>query len=520
MLIVYLSEGCRPLRNNLDLPDNMLSCKVILQCISRRNFTQMRTISTLITIVVIFLLSILVTSAQQSRLIAYDEVLTGELDSQVYEQFYTFEGQAEETILIQMRATSEDPRLDSYLFLRDSEGNELAFDDDAGGNLNSLIGPYTLEESGVYTVVATRFMQAEGTSTGEYELSVVPADYEDVQTGDTVRVELDAVNNVAFYAFTTESAGLYEIRYGIVSGNAGTDLAIRNPQGDYITSISVDPNVPSNFTVMNLYAGARVNVVARSYTAYDQQGQPMEDEPVTVEFSLEYFQAELLNVETDQVQEISSTLADRESVDYYRFNAVVGQTLSIEGETDEGNIEVYVILPDGGMSFYGGTTYSENNMLVPPQIITQTGEFVLVVHRNIMPADVDDNSAVSYTLNQLLKETPRLEAGVAVEGTIDIARGLYESAHLYEGRSGETITIHLSNVDDYYQPSFSMEVAPQDMSADGQTSFYTNFSSSNAGSIQYDVRLPRDATYIIRIYDGFHQAEEQAGTYRLMLESN
>lgn len=500
----------------------MIGCKIALQHIFRRNFSHMRSISKLTIIIMVFLLFTMMTSAEASRHIAYDEAITGELDSQVYEQFYTFDGQAGDTILIQMRATSEDPRLDSYLYLRDAQGNELAVDDDAGGNLNSLIGPYMLEESGVYTIVATRFMQADGTSSGAYELSVILADYETIATDERVQVELDAINYVKFYTFTANEAGLYEVRYSLLSGEGGTELAMRNPQGDYITSISVDRNIGSNFVVMQLDAGQKVNILARHLTGYDGNGQVLEAmQAIELEFSIVAVETEPLSFDVNAPVSISSTLEGFRSVDYYSFNAVVGQTLSIIGSTtDDANIELYVVMLEGLMGFHGGTAYIDGDVIVPAQIITQTGEFSLVVHRNIIPADVDENEPINYSLMLTIGETPQLEPGVAVEGSVDTATGQYEDAYLYEGRAGETITFNLTHVDDNYEPAFSIELAPQDMMREGQNGFYANFGSSIGGNISYDVTLPRDATYIIRIYDGFYQPEDQPGTYRLLLESN
>ncbi|MEO1163893.1 MAG: PPC domain-containing protein, partial [Chloroflexota bacterium] len=96
-------------------------------------------------------------SAQDSTNLTYGDSATGQIDNETYEDFYTFEGNAGDTIIIMMTATDDAPnRLDSYLILRDAEGIQLAFDDDGAQNLNSRIGPFTLPEDRTYTIVATR----------------------------------------------------------------------------------------------------------------------------------------------------------------------------------------------------------------------------------------------------------------------------------------------------------------------------------------------------------------------------
>lgn len=59
-------------------------------------------------------------------------------------------------------------QFDSYLRLEDANGNNLAQDDDSGGNLNSRI-TFSAPQAGVYRVVATTL---GGGSTGNFSLSV------------------------------------------------------------------------------------------------------------------------------------------------------------------------------------------------------------------------------------------------------------------------------------------------------------------------------------------------------------
>ncbi len=81
------------------------------------------------------------------------------------ENLYTFAGEAGQTVEIAMIAESDD--LDPYLELRDADGETVAFNDDGGDSLNSLLR-HTFEESGTYTVVATSY----GGTTGDYRLRV------------------------------------------------------------------------------------------------------------------------------------------------------------------------------------------------------------------------------------------------------------------------------------------------------------------------------------------------------------
>lgn len=82
------------------------------------------------------------------------------------EQRYPFQGQAGQTIAIEM--SSE--QFDTVLRLLNAQGEEIAYNDDFGGSLNSKI-VMTLPTTGSYTVVA-RSLSGEG---GSYAVKVRPA---------------------------------------------------------------------------------------------------------------------------------------------------------------------------------------------------------------------------------------------------------------------------------------------------------------------------------------------------------
>lgn len=472
-------------------------------------------------LVVIFMLvsmMAMVVSAQDSESIEYDETVTGELDSQTYEQSYSFEGEEGDTIIIRMTATSEEPRLDSYLFLEDAQGNELAFDDDSAGNLNSLLGPFTLPEDGTYTVIASRFQQENGTSEGTYDLRVSMADTLEIELNESLEIELNADDMVGIYTFVAEESAIYQLNYRLLDGDGGADLSARTPAGEYLVGFSVDSYNNASFTVLSLEEGEEITLFARYYETYETQDS--QGNGVRLELSIESVEPESIELDFEEATEISGVLDTVDSVAYYLFEAESGQTLEIAGTApDGGDFEVYVIIPAGYTSFYGSTMYQqEGDVLVPPQIVTQTGKFVLVVHRtNIYESNVPDDEAIAYDLTLALSGTPELEAGNAIEDSIDSSLQIYENAYIYYGTEGETITISLDGLSDNYALSFAISL---DFQGDGANSFYANFNSSVSGRVSYEVTLPVDGAYVVRVYDGAYNPESEPGDYRLLVESD
>lgn len=79
---------------------------------------------------------------------------------------WTFSGRAGDTVTISMVSNE----FDSYMELYDQNNNLAAFDDDSGGNRNSLIAYFTLPTTGTYTVAARSYTSS---ASGQYTLSLI-----------------------------------------------------------------------------------------------------------------------------------------------------------------------------------------------------------------------------------------------------------------------------------------------------------------------------------------------------------
>ena len=96
--------------------------------------------------------------------------ITDEITDERSQRYYTFVGQVDDSISIRMDGDSGD--LDPLLILLDPAGREIARNDDRGGSLNSEIDNITLPFDGTYTIVASRFSQQFGSTTGEFTLDL------------------------------------------------------------------------------------------------------------------------------------------------------------------------------------------------------------------------------------------------------------------------------------------------------------------------------------------------------------
>jgi len=107
--------------------------------------------------------------------IALGQTVTGELTVTTFAVDYPITLAAGEPITVTLIAL--DNRLDPTLVIRDSFGNEVAYNDDAepqigNSELNAQILGFVPRLAGEYTIRATRYLQEGGTSVGRFELRV------------------------------------------------------------------------------------------------------------------------------------------------------------------------------------------------------------------------------------------------------------------------------------------------------------------------------------------------------------
>ena len=104
--------------------------------------------------------------------IEYGDTISGTIDDEVFEIFFEFEGMQNDLVGIEMKTLNGN--LDPIVILLDENDNEIARndDDEQGTGRDSYLRGFSLPDDGHYTIVATRFQEDLGTTTGDFELSL------------------------------------------------------------------------------------------------------------------------------------------------------------------------------------------------------------------------------------------------------------------------------------------------------------------------------------------------------------
>ena len=158
-------------------------------------------------------------------------------------RFYSFVGKRDDVVTIRMSRVGGE--LDTFIALLDPSRREIVNNDDSEGSQNSLIERYVLPMDGTYTIAATRFERAEGTTTGPYQLELVisgsafaevQADVTRIEYGTTVNGVITDATPGVLYAFVGQGGDVIRVTMDRMDGNLDPRVAILNTNQDPLTS--------------------------------------------------------------------------------------------------------------------------------------------------------------------------------------------------------------------------------------------------------------------------------------------
>ena len=167
-------------------------------------------------------------SEQQVNRIEYTQEVEGELTASTPSIDYLFSGEADDVVVISQ--TSDD--FDSYLYLLDSNGNELTRNDDGGGNSNSLIGPFTLPSTGSFTVRAGSY---SGSGTGSFTLTINQIDIAPIEFDEELEVTFTPADDAKYFTFEGTVGDIVTISADS-DGEFDTDLALQDLYNSTVAS--------------------------------------------------------------------------------------------------------------------------------------------------------------------------------------------------------------------------------------------------------------------------------------------
>jgi hypothetical protein len=457
--------------------------------------------------------------AEPAGSIGYGQTVTGEITNDTNRIGYTFEGSAGDVIVITMVA--QDSNLDSYLELYDSDEEMLTYDDDGGGSLNSLIGPYTLPADDTYTVVATRCCgRSPGGSVGAFRLLVMnEPELQSLALDQPLTVELNGEQPVAFLSLSGLQ-GIFSLTGESVTGESSYSIIVRDSAGGYIGVSYSTPDGRVYLDPLYLPAEADYQLLVRRERHMSMLGIDAPDAtPGALSVSLM-----LTQIETESItlaETISGTLDNDNPADHYRFSAERGELFRLSGSQaagDEQGFEVRLFSPEG-YQFSGAGTYmggeGQTGFEVDPIRLESSGEYLLTINRIDMTGR-GAQGAVRYTVTLEPTRTAMLQPGAEVSGTF--SPDAMDRVYRYNGTAGETVRITLRSQD--HGMSMNVEAPRREEVMD---SSLLSVHTTVATTASYEVALPATGTYIFRLYALSYSpdpvAETELASFQLVIET-
>lgn len=181
-------------------------------------------------------------SAAQGNTLAYGQTVEGRITNEAFRTVYAFEGQQGAIVDVVMRRL--DGNLDPALLLLDSANALIARDDDGGDGLNAALSAIVLPRTETYFLVATRFGQAQGTTTGRFSLTLervgVAADPDleaetfPLRYDEAAVRELNDAQPQHLYTFAALRGDLITLRMTRISGDLDSVLILADAEGNVL----------------------------------------------------------------------------------------------------------------------------------------------------------------------------------------------------------------------------------------------------------------------------------------------
>ncbi len=168
-------------------------------------------------------------SSKSGSMLRYGDQVINIINNMTPQLYYSFRARRGDIIDVRMRRVSGN--LDPYLQVVDSDAFVLADNDDTLGAatpFDSLIQGLVIEKDGIYVIVASRYGQAAGTSSGNFVLTLDEADNSGlgntaetavpILLGDSVSGELTDKQYERYYRFDAHADDIVTVRMTRSSG--------------------------------------------------------------------------------------------------------------------------------------------------------------------------------------------------------------------------------------------------------------------------------------------------------------
>lgn len=451
----------------------------------------------------------------------YGDVVTGEITNDVFEQRYEFEGTEGDVVNITTEADLEAGSLDSTLTLLDPNGDILAENDDIDfTTTNSALTDVNLTATGVYTIVVSRFLGADGFTEGPYTLTLTatetatPSETDDtdsntdttseaevLEIGAVVTGTIDTEMPEQVYTFDGTAGTVVTLRTTTLTGNLDTILTLRDPDGNDVVS-----NDDADFTTRDSLIDGLELPVDGTYTVVVGRF-----EDTAGEFELTFSAAQDTTVPDDTMASdnsivygdvVSGDINDDNVSQEFTFEGAAGDVVTLLAYATSGDVDTVLTLagPDGTLiAENDDADFSTTSSAILDQPLPTDGTYTVTVTRfegvngqtsGTFELSITATAAVPNNTDDTAIDTDTTAIGEVVMGTINDETP--EVRFTFDGVAGDIVTIQMVATSGNLDTSlFVLDENGDNIARNDDADFTTT------DSLIEQFELPNDGTYTI-----------------------
>ncbi|MBZ0240173.1 MAG: pre-peptidase C-terminal domain-containing protein, partial [Cutibacterium acnes] len=377
--------------------------------------------------------------------IALGETLEGTINNANPVVQYTFEVQAGDTIQIRLVGLSD--TLDPTLILLDANGNQIARNDDESFTVNDALIETTLPTDGRYTIVATRYREAQGDTEGQFSLTLQTAETvtPGIALGETVSGTINDDTYEIRFNFTGGAGDVVTIDMNAAESELDSLLILLGPDGRELTQ-NDDVNDSTRDSRISSYVLPQDGAYTIVATRYEQQ-----DGDTQGRFTLTLTEG-VIDTSGGEVTTVSDTITTTQWAMYYTYTTTTTtEVVNFDLVATSGNLDPLLILvgPDG-REIIRNDDASEGvfNSRISNLPLDQLGEYTLIATRFGL-ADGDTTGGFDLSVSPGIPGgeiggtlSQPIERGDTVRGTLASANS--QGVYTIQASAGDRLTLELN----------------------------------------------------------------------------
>ncbi len=403
--------------------------------------------------------------AQVINTISYEQTVTGSITKDTFRQVYSFTGKAGDVIDITLKVVNG--TLDPLLILIDDQNTLLARDDDAGEGYSASVTNFQLPRTGGYFVIAARFGQERGLTTGTFSLNLSRVGVTGSPAGTFLRYGDNTVGEVtadqpeAVYGFTAKRGDLIKITLQRISGDLDPALILADASGNVVavndedtsSTGTLDASISDllilktgNYLIVATRFGRQAGTTRGGFSLTLDRTPP---ESLGLTLEKPAF--------VDYGETKTSTIDSEIFLRTFRFEAKRGDVITVEAERTRGTLDPTLLLYDADKKALTAHDGGRRGQLarITAYTIPRDGFYVIAVSRydggkGFTAGDfrllLIGRQGVTVGANGVLI----LSYGGAVTSTIDGSS--YDQQYVFEGQAGDLVTIIMQPTSDTLLP--------------------------------------------------------------------